>query len=237
MKTLAIIPARGGSKRIPKKNIRWFCGKPIIAYSIDAALKCGLFDEVIVSTDSAEIAKVSIEFGASVPKLRPKEFSDDKSSVLEVVAYELGQLSEQNLHPTEICLIYATAPMISVGDLVMSCEIFRRSDVDFVFSAAEFAAPIQRAFTILSDGCARMFQPEFYKFNSQDLPRAYHDAAQFCWGHPNAMLNRDAIIFSERAKPFVISIDRVVDIDTIANWQFAEWLYRAHQSSLHSEQV
>ena len=237
MKTLAIIPARGGSKRIPKKNIRLFFGKPIIAYSISAALECGLFDEVIVSTDSEEIAKISIECGANVPKLRPGIISDDNSGVLEVIAYELGQLSEKNYHPSEICLIYATAPMIRPDDLVMSYEIFRKNHIDFVFSAAEFASPIHRAFTILSDGRAQMFQPEFYEFNSQDLPRAYHDAAQFCWGRPSAILNPSTVIFSKCAKPFVLSSNRVIDIDTLEDWQRAEWLYHAHQSVSFDEYV
>ena len=235
LKTLAIIPARGGSKRIPRKNIRLFCGKPIIAYSIGVALECGLFDEIIVSTDSKEIAEISTEFGANVPTLRPAEFSDDKLGVLEVVAYELRQLSSQNHHPSEICLIYATAPMIGADDLVKSCEIFRSSNIDFVFSAAEFLSPIHRAFTILSDGRARMFQPEYYKFNSQDLPRAYHDAAQFCWGRPSAILDPDAVVFSERSQPFVLPSNRVLDIDTLEDWQRAEWLYRAHRSASLNE--
>ena len=230
MKTLAIIPARGGSKRIPKKNIRLFCGKPIIAYSIGVALECGLFDEVIVSTDSEEIANISKKYGASVPKLRPAAISDDKSGVLDVVAYELDKLSEEVHRPSEVCLIYATAPMISADDLVKSCEVFRTSNMDFVFSASEFTSPIHRAFTILPDGRARMFQPEYYKFNSQDLPRAYHDAAQFCWGRPSAILDPSAVVFSECAKPFVLPSNRVLDIDTLEDWQRAEWLYRANQS-------
>ena len=230
METIAVIPARGGSKRIPRKNVRLFCGKPIICYSIEAAQNAQLFDEVIVSTDDEEIAGIAEECGASVGERRPAGISDDQTGVLEVVAHELKQLARRQLFPANVCLIYATAPMLRAGDLVESYALFRQGDVEFVFSAAEFPAPIFRAFTVLPDGRAKMFFPENYRANSQDLPRAYHDAAQFCWGRRDAILNPDAVVFSDISKPFVLPTNLVADIDTPEDWERAEWLYLAHQS-------
>ncbi len=230
MKTVAIIPARGGSKRIPRKNIRLFHGRPIISYSIAAALESALFDVVMVSTDDEEIADISRRYGATIGELRAQDKSDDKTGVLEVIEYELRQLEKQNGMPSEVCLIYATAPMIRVCDLKNSYGIFRKNHIDFVFSATEYSSPIFRAFTILSDGRAKMFQPEYYRANSQDLPRAYYDAAQFCWGRAEAVLDRDAVVFSERAIPYVLPTNLVADIDTPEDWGFAEWLFQAHRS-------
>ena len=229
MNTVAIIPARGGSKRIPNKNIRLFCGQPIISYSIIAALETGIFDDVIVSTDDEQIASVSREYGASVYGLRPLEISDDKTGVLTVLAYELSCLVDKGETPNDICLIYATAPLIRIQDVVASYEIFKSSQKDFVFAVAEFTAPIFRAFTILKDGTAKMLQPEYYHVNSQDLPTAYHDAGQFCWGRSQAIMDPESVVFSERAIPFVLPANRVADIDTMDDWNRAEWLFQAHQ--------
>ncbi len=229
MNAVAIIPARGGSKRIPKKNIRQFCGKPIIAYSISVALNSGLFDEVIVSTDDEEISKIAKFYGATIYDLRPAILADDKTGVMDVVSFELRQLAIRGFSPSCVCMIYATAPMLRVIDLIDSYNFFKSSDTCFVFSAAEFAYPIFRAFKILDNGGAEMFQPEFYRTNSQDLPKAYHDAAQFCWAKPNAMHEPNPLIFSENARPFVISTNLVADIDTRDDWARAEWLYRANQ--------
>ena len=232
MKTLAVIPARGGSKRVPRKNIRLFCGKPMISYSIDAALQSSLFDEVVVSTDDQEIASVSKQFGASVLYPRPDEISDDITGVMVVVAHALEQITKQGRHPNEVCMIYATAPMIRTKDLLKSYKKFQSTDKDFVFSAAEFAAPIFRSFTIQPDGSAKMLQPEYYQMNSQDLPPTYHDAAQFCWGRAEAIRDTNAVIYSERALPFVLPSYRVVDIDTPEDWQRAELLYQVNYSPI-----
>ena len=230
MKSVAIIPARGGSKRIPRKNIRVFCGKPIISYSIETALESTLFDQVLVSTDDEEIATVSRQYGATVDELRPREISDDITGVLDVVSHEIRQLANRNHYPSDICLIYATAPMLRTADLKQSYEVFKTSDVDFVFSVAEFGSPIFRAFTILDDGRAKMFQPQYYRANSQDLPRTFHDAAHFCWGRPEAIMNPDAVVFSESSKPFVIPTNLVADINTPNDWILAEWLFKARRS-------
>ena len=229
MNTIAIIPARGGSKRIPNKNIRLFCGQPIIGYSIKTALETGIFDDVIVSTDDEQIASVSKEYGASVYRLRPLEISDDQTGVLTVLAYELSCLAKEGKTPDDICMIYATAPLIRKQDVVTSYDVFKYSQKDFVFAAAEFTAPIFRAFTILKDGTAKMLQPENYHVNSQELPTAYHDAGQFCWGRSEAIMKPGTVVFSERAIPFVLPANRVIDIDTIDDWDHAEWLYQAHQ--------
>ena len=230
MNSVAVIPARAGSKRIPRKNIRLFCGKPIISYSIETALESTLFDQVLVSTDDEEIATVSREYGATVDELRPPEFSDDVTGVLDVVSHEIRQLANRNYYPSDICLIYATAPMLRTVDLKQSYEVFKTSDVDFVFSAAEFGSPIFRAFTILDDGRAKLFQPQHYHVNSQDLPCAFHDATHFCWGRPEAMMNLEAVEFSKCSKPFVIQTIFVADIVTPDNWTLAEWLFKAHRS-------
>ena len=231
MNTVAIIPARGGSKRIPNKNIRSFCGKPIIYYSIMAARETGLFDEVIVSTDDETIAEIASNFGASVNGLRPAHISDDQTGVMTVVSYELEVLNAQGLNPQQFCLIYATAPLIRTRDLVASHDLLFSSGKDFVFSAAEYSSSIFRAFTILPNGGAKMFQPEFFETNSQDLPKAYFDAGQFCWGQREAILASISGIFTERSAPFILPANRAIDIDTLDDWDFAEWMYLAHQSN------
>ncbi len=231
MKTIAVIPARGGSQRIPKKNIRSFHGIPIIVYSIRTAREANLFDEVIVSTDDEAIATIAMQNGATVYGRRSLDKSDDQTGVLEVVAYELEQLEQQQLMPTEVCLIYATAPLMRVCDLKSSYQTFRTGEMDFVFSAAEFSSPIFRAFKIRSNGRAKMFQPENYHKNSQDLPRAYHDAGQFCWGRREAILDPEVVVFSERSQPYVLPANRVLDIDTPEDWVMAEWIYAAHQAN------
>jgi len=226
--TIAIIPARGGSKRIPKKNIRPFLGKPIIAYSIEAALKSGLFDDVIVSTEDEEIANTSEHFGASVPFYRPIEYANDSLGVIAVVSQTLTQLVEQGHSPSEVCMIYATAPMILISDLVDSYRKFSSTEKSFVFSAAQFGSPVFRAFTISSDGSASMLNPDYFDSRSQDLPVAYYDAAHFIWGKPEAFKNSKSVLFSEISLPYIIPNLRAVDIDTLEDWQRAELLYQVN---------
>ena len=235
MNTIAVIPARGGSKRIPRKNIRAFCGKPIIAYSIEAAQRSGLFDDVVVSTDDEEIASVVKQYGATVPFLRPAGIADDVTGVMAVVAHTLRELDKTGRRPAAACMIYATAPLMRSADLAAGYEQFQactgslgasQSGIDFVFSATEFASPVFRAFAVQDDGTAKMFWPEHYWKNSQDLPVAYHDAAQFCWGRREAMMQEDVVVFSERSVPFIVPRHRVVDIDTPEDWRLAELLYR-----------
>lgn len=226
---IAIIPARGGSKRIPGKNLRDFCGQPIIAWSIQAALNSQLFDQVIVSTDCPTIAKVSRMHGASVPFIRPAHLSDDFSSTLSVVRHAVHWLIEDGQAPSRICCLYATAPMVEPDDLKLGLELLESNPkLDFAFSVTHFGFPIQRALTIES-GELRMIQPEHEMTRSQDLVETCHDAGQFYWGSTQAFLEQRGI-YSARSAPVLIPNHRVQDIDTPEDWERAEWLFRSLRS-------
>jgi pseudaminic acid cytidylyltransferase len=179
---IAIIPARGGSKRIPRKNVRPFCGRPMIAYPIATALASGLFDHVIVSTEDAEIADIARQAGAEVPFTRPENLADDFAGTIPVVAHATSWTLDQGWPVEAVCCIYPTAPMISQDDLAEGLRLLEQGSHDFVFSATDYAAPIFRAFIQTEGGGVRMVFPEHFGSRSQDLPRALHDAAQFYWG-------------------------------------------------------
>ena len=223
---VAIIPARGGSKRIPRKNIRPFSGKPIIAYSIDAALKTGLFDKIIVSTDDEEIADISRSFGADVPFVRPDDISDDHATTLDVIVHALDWLQTEQGDIDLACCLYATAPFVQADSIVDGFNQLRQDlTADFAFSVTSFAFPIQRA--IRMDGeRVSMFWPENETVRSQDLVEAYHDAGQFYWGRPQAFLDRCSV-FSDRSIPVRIARHLVQDIDTPEDWTRAELMYAA----------
>ncbi len=220
---IAIIPARGGSKRIPRKNIKEFCGKPMIAYSIEAAKKSECFERIIVSTDDSEIANVAKQYGAEVPFIRPDDISDDYASTLDVIAHAITELNLPK--NTNVCCIYATAPLISSRKLVEGLTIFNTSDLDYVFSATEFSYPIQRAFKLSNNGHVEMFQPECFDSRSQDLEKAYHDAGQFYWGNASAFLHKTPI-FGNTSIPIILPITQVQDIDTPDDWRLAEMLFK-----------
>ena len=179
---VAIIPARGGSKRIPKKNIKDFCGNPMISYPIKVALKSKIFQRVIVSTDDNEIAKVSESFGAEVPFIRPKNISDDFATTGDVMSHAAKWLKENANHLASVCCIYATAPFIKKDDLIKAYNLFKENKWSFVFSATSFPFPIQRAIKLNEEGGIKMFQPEHFESRSQDLTESYHDAGQFYFG-------------------------------------------------------
>lgn len=221
---LAVIPARGGSKRIPGKNIRDFCGRPIIAYSITAALNSGCFDEVVVSTDDKSIAGVAREYGASVPFLRPLELSDDHVGVLPVVRHAVEWFRDQGRLPELACCIYATAPFVTAHDLYEGARALAASGADYAISVTTFEFPIQRALRINDDGRLEMLQPRYVVSRSQDLEEAYHDAGQFCWGRAQAFLDGRPLL-SEAAAPVILPRHRVQDIDTEEDWRRAELLY------------
>lgn len=223
---LAVIPARGGSKRIPGKNIRDFCGQPIIAYSIAAAIDSGCFDEVIVSTDDEATAEVAREHGANVPFLRPLELSDDRVGVVPVVGHAIEWFREQGHAPELACCIYATAPFIDSASLRDGLRALTSSDADYVVSVTTFASPIQRAMRVTAQGRLEMLQPEYATTRSQDLEETYHDAGQFCWGKAEAFV-QGLPILSESAVPIVLPRYRVQDIDSEEDWQRAERLFRA----------
>ena len=222
---LAVIPARGGSKRIPRKNIRLFCGKPIIAWTIKAALESGCFDEIIVSTDDKEIADVALQYGATVPFMRPAGLSDDYAGTIPVISHAIESMMRLNYVPEQVCCIYATAPLVQVCDLTAGLELLLSSQWAYVFSVAEYASPIFRSFKQNSDGGIEMFFPEQWHTRSQDLPQAMHDAGQFYWGCSNAWLN-NMPIFEKHSFPVKIPIWRVQDIDEADDWKRAELIFQ-----------
>lgn len=223
---LAVIPARGGSKRVPRKNIKDFCGKPIIAWSIEAALKSGCFNKVIVSTDDTEIAAVANDWGAEVPFMRPAELSDDYSGTIPVIAHAVDWYQHQGFKPQHVCCIYATAPFIQPRDLRQGLNILLETGCDYTFTVTRYSFPVQRAVRITASGRIEMFHPEHFSTRSQDLEEAYHDAGQFYWGRAEAWLSGQPIFTSEAA-PIVLPQDRVQDIDTQEDWLRAELIYQA----------
>jgi len=221
---VCVIPARGGSKRIHKKNIKDFLGKPIIAYSIEAALKSKLFDKVIVSTDDENIAKVAKDYGAEVPFIRPEKLSDDYTSTNSVIKHAINWLLEQDIEINYVCCIYATAPFVEVTYLKQGLELLSDSNQLFAFSMTSFSFPIQRAIKINNNKIS-MFYPEHTLTRSQDLDEAYHDAGQFYWGKSQAFLD-EISMFSEDSIPVVLPRYLVQDIDTLEDWKRAELMYK-----------
>jgi len=224
---LAIIPARGGSKRIPHKNIRPFIGKPIIAYSIQAALESKLFNKVIVSTDDEKIANIARQFGAETPFLRPTNLADDYTGTNTVVKHAISWFIEQGTEVQYACCIYATAPFLHMRNLQEGFEKLYNSNKAFVFSVTTFPFPIQRAIKIKTDGSVEAFFPENTEKRSQDLEEAYHDAGQFYWGKAESFL-QGIEIFSESSLPVVLPRYLVQDIDTLEDWTRAELMYQAY---------
>lgn len=223
---VAIIPARGGSKRIPRKNIRPFHGRPIIGWSIAAALESGLFDRVIVSTDDEEIAAVARAEGAETPFLRPPEISDDRTGTNAVVRHAIRWFADAGTSVDLACCIYATAPFVTAGALREGHDRLAARGHGFAFSVTSFPFPIQRALKIAPDGSLAMFQPEHMATRSQDLEEAWHDAGQFYWGFAAAYL-ADLPLFSEHAVPVRLPRHRVQDIDTLEDWRRAELMFAA----------
>lgn len=228
---VAIIPARGGSKRIPRKNIKEFFGKPMIAWSIEAAKASGCFDLVIVSTDDDEITQVAKEYGASVPFKRPPELSDDYAGTIEVIAHAIQWVNENIGQVSQACCLYATAPFVTGQDLRDSHVQFKRDNADYTFSVTSYAFPIQRAIRISESGCVSMFQPEHFLARSQDLEEAWHDAGQFYWGKAEAWLEQ-RVLFNEASTGYKLPRERVQDIDTLEDWNRAEWLFKALRASI-----
>jgi N-acylneuraminate cytidylyltransferase len=223
---LAVIPARGGSKRIRGKNIRPFCGQPIIKYSIDAALESGVFDRVIVSTDCEEIAAVARQCKAEVPFERPAELSDDHTPTVPVVRHAVEWMSDHEAPVEHACCIYATAPFVRADDLRAGFEALRQdSSADFAFPVTTFAFPIFRSLK-LNEGRVEMFYPEHETTRSQDLPEAWHDAGQFYWGTRSAWKG-DRGIFTAASIGLPIERHRVQDIDTEEDWTRAELMYQS----------
>lgn len=226
---VAIIPARGGSKRIPRKNIKLFHGKPIIAYSIEAAISSGCFDKVIVSTDDEEIVDIARQYGAQVPFVRPKHLADDHSTTLAVISHALNWITDNEEKPDFTCIIYATAPFLLPETIQQSFRLLNENpDKAFCFGVTEYPSPIQRALKISPPGEVVMFQEEYLNSRSQDLEAAYHDVGQFYWGRTDAFLD-DSIVFSKLSIPYIMPSHHVQDIDTPDDWLRAEMLYRINR--------
>lgn len=229
---IAVIPARGGSKRIPRKNIKPFCGKPMIAWSIEAAKSSGLFKHVIVSTDDAEIAEVARQWGAEVPFMRPEELSNDYAGTTPVIAHATQWALDSGLELNAVCCVYATAPLIQIDDLKRGLESLESGNWNYAFSVAEFSAPIFRAFKQTAEGGIEMFFPEHFGTRSQDLPTALHDAGQFYWGRPGAWIAGKRI-FDRHSVPVIVPRWRVQDIDNWDDWKRAELIFNQLEGRKH----
>ncbi len=221
---VAIIPARGGSKRIPRKNIKPFFDKPMIAYSIEAAINSKCFSKVIVSTDDYEIAGIAKKYGAEVPFIRPKELADDHTATVPVVKHAIEYLLETKLKIENVCCIYATAPFISINDLIDSERLLVKKKCDYVLPVTTYAYPIQRSLKFNTSGFIEMNNPDNWAVRSQDLEVKYHDVGQFYWGKKESWLASKPLL-AKGSYPLVISRIRAQDIDTEEDWKQAEMLY------------
>lgn len=230
MKNLCIIPARGGSKRIPRKNIVDFLGKPLISYSIENALNSQIFDEVIVSSDDEEIIEVALKFGAKIPFKRSTHLSDDYASSTAVIQDAIQILQKQGQNYNHVCCLYATAPLISADILKQAFENFIQNKSQFLFSACEFNYPIQRAFYLDEKRQVYMFDEKHYQSRSQDLTKAYHDAGAFYFGTSKAWLEND-FMFRPYSSVFLLPRNLVCDIDTPQDLEFAKILYKVNHES------
>jgi len=219
---IAIIPARGGSKRIPRKNIKVFCGKPMIAYAIAAAKESGLFDHIVVSTDDEEIAKIAKQWGAETPFVRPEELANDYTATVPVISHAIEACRALGWRFDNVCCIYPGVPFIQINDLIGALGRLAESTADYCFPVTEYPSAIQRALKLLGDGRMQPFYPEFEKTRTQDLETAYYDAGQFYWGQADAWLSNFNIHSSGLG--YAIPNWRVVDIDTSDDWARAEML-------------
>ncbi len=226
-KAIAIIPARGGSKRIPRKNIKDFYGKPLIAYSIETALESKLFEKVVVSTDDEEIAAIAKSYGADVPFIRPKALSDDFTGTGEVIAHALEYFQSQGEIYDLVCTIYATAPLLQSKYLIEGYDVLENSTAIHVFSATSMPFPIQRTFKLNEEGRCEMFTPEHYMSRSQDLEEAYQDAGQFYWSKVGETSKET--MFGKDSIPIILPRHLVQDIDTMEDWQRVELMFKVIQ--------
>ena len=223
MTNIAIIPARGGSKRIPRKNIKEFCGKPIIAYSIEAAIKSNIFDEIMVSTDDDEIAEISKSYGAKVPFYRSKELSSDMAMTVPVLIEVLGEYEKLDKHFDITCCIYPCAPFITPQKLEQGMNLLLQSGANFAFPIVKFSYPPQRCLVIREQRVSMLY-PENYLKRSQDLEPLYHDAGQFYFAKTKVLKEKQTV-FGENSMPIICNESEIQDIDTIEDWKIAEIKY------------
>ena len=221
---IAVIPARGGSKRIPRKNIKDFCGRPMITWAISAAKESGLFDHIIVSTDDEEIANIARKWGAETPFVRPVELADDLTPTVPVVAHSVKSCLDLGWDPDYVCCIYPCVPFLQVGDLVSALDLVITRQADFVYPVTEYAHPIQRAMRKLASGAMEFYSPQFELTRTQDLEKTYHDAGQFYWGKASAWLEHKKM--HTAGLGMTIPNWRVVDIDSADDWKRAELIFK-----------
>jgi len=230
---IAIIPARGASQRIPRKNIKPFHGQPMLAWSIKAARESACFDEIIVSTDDEEIAMIARQNGAETPFMRPAELSDHMTGTNAVMQHGINWLLKEGYKPDAVCCIYATAPFIQAQDLLAGLQLLQAQNLDYVFSATSYGFPIQRAFHLTPSGRVAMCQPEHLYTRSQDLEESFHDAGQFYWGSISAWMEAKPI-FSVNSSPLILPRYRVQDIDTPQDWLQAEKMFALLSSNIYA---
>ncbi len=220
---LAIIPARGGSKRIPKKNIKSFRGKPIIAWSILAAKKSNCFKKIVVSTDDDNIAKISMDYGAEVPFIRPSKYADDEAPITKVLFHALNWFHKKKEFYEYVCCLFPTAPFLEPSSIIKGFNNLKKFDCDFTFSATKHSYPIQRSFSLNKKGYVQMLDKSLFFSRSQELEDTYHDAGQFYWGKSKSWLEQK-IIFDKNSRPIILPLGKVHDIDTLEDWEYAEKL-------------
>lgn len=223
---IGVIPARGGSKRIPRKNILPFAGKPIMAWTIETALESGLFDRLVVSTDDDEVAEVALKYGAEVPFRRPAELSDDHTGIIEVVQHAIAWLVNNGADVEYVCCMLATAPFLQPESLSQGLQALADSDASYALSVTAFPFPVHRAIRITTENRVEAIWPENIPRRSQDLEEAFHDAGQFYWG-TRAAFERGEPIFSTGSIPIRLPRYRVQDIDTPEDWKLAELMFDA----------
>lgn len=221
MRNLAIIPARGGSKRIPRKNVKSFLGKPILAYSIEAALATGLFDEVMVSTDDEEIAEVARQYGAKVPFMRTPATANDYATLADVMKEVLTEYKNRGLVFDNSCLILATCPMLQSQDISSAYNRLTSSDFTMVYPVVLFSYPIWRCLDLAEDGAMSRHWPEFENSRSQDLPKQYHDTGTFYW-----YKNAEWLVGNVKIGGIEVDETTIQDIDTETDWKLAEMKYK-----------
>ena len=227
---LCVIPARGGSKRISRKNIKEFFDRPMIAYSIKAAVASKCFDQIVVSTDDTEIAKVAKSFGASVPFARPNELANDYTGTVPVIRHAIEWFDYKGQSPSEVCCLYATAPFVQADAIRKAYRQMKREQVDYCFAATSFAFPIQRAIKVTAENRIEMFYPKYLETRSQDLEESYHDAGQFYWGKAEAFKQQKSL-FSKSSTPYILPRYLVQDIDTPEDWKRAKLMYQVLKKS------
>lgn len=232
---IAVIPARGGSKRIPRKNIKDFCGKPMIAWAISAAKESGLFDHIIVSTDDVEIADIARNWGAETPFVRPANLADDLTPTVPVVAHAVKSCLDLGWAADYVCCIYPCVPFLQISDLIAALELAKAQNADFVYPVSEYAHPIQRAMRQLPGGKMQFFSPEYELTRTQDLEKSFHDAGQFYWGKASAWLEHKKM----HTDGLGMSIPnwRVVDIDSADDWKRGELMFKALMGASRLEPV